>query len=119
MIISRHVDSPSALLPAFYPEAVDPYRLLIAATVGHELFSFEERLASVYCILPDTLDKHRAFVQRTFDQGVCCTLHFHPEVWAAFCLLGVSRNQINSPQGSGPYTEAPAGRDLCDHSTLE
>jgi hypothetical protein len=77
------VDDADALLPAYYDLAVDQYRLLADATTDYEDFSFEERLASFYYILLDTLGEQRAFVQETFDTWVRRRSSFRAEVRAA------------------------------------
>ncbi|WP_258096053.1 hypothetical protein [Salinibacter sp. 10B] len=65
-----YFDYADQILPTFYDLAVDQYRLLSSATDGYEDFTFEERLASFYYILLDTLGEHRAFVQDTFDSRI-------------------------------------------------
>lgn len=65
-----HFDTPEALLPAYYDLVLAQYRLLTAATEQYDDFTFEERLASFYYILLDTLGEQRAFVQATFDSRV-------------------------------------------------
>jgi AcrR family transcriptional regulator len=77
-----HFENPEALYPAVYDLAVDQYRLLSAATEGHEDFTVEERLASFYYILLDALAEHRAFVQATFDGRVRYRSSFRGEVRA-------------------------------------
>jgi hypothetical protein len=75
-----HVDTPAELYPAFYDLVVDQYRLLAAATEGYESFTFEERLASFYYILLDTLGEHRAFVRATFDTRIRSASSFRGEI---------------------------------------
>ena len=82
-----YVDAPAELYPAFYDLALDQYRLLSGATEGYESFTFEERLASFYYILLDTLDEHRSFVQATFDSAVRYDSSFRAEVRAELRTL--------------------------------
>jgi len=63
-----HVDDVEALPPMFYDLVGPQYHLLTAATTGHDDFTFEERLASFYYILLDTLGEQRAYVQATFER---------------------------------------------------
>jgi AcrR family transcriptional regulator len=77
---AAHFETPAALYPAFYDLAVDQYRLLSAATEGYESFTFEERLASFFYILLDTLAEHRGFVQATFDSAVRYDSRFRAEL---------------------------------------
>ncbi|PSQ95300.1 MAG: hypothetical protein BRD55_11585 [Bacteroidetes bacterium SW_9_63_38] len=77
---TAHFDDSAELYPAFYDLALDQYRLLSAATEGYESFTFEERLASFYYILLDTLGEHRGFVQATFDSAVRYNSAFRNEV---------------------------------------
>jgi AcrR family transcriptional regulator len=84
---AAHFDDPAALYPAFYALAVDQYRLLSSATEGYESFTFEERLASFYYILLDTLAEQRAFVQATFDTAVRYDSAFRAEVRAELRAL--------------------------------
>lgn len=79
-VYDAYFDYADAILPAFYDLAVDQYRLLSAATEGYEDFTFEERLASFYYILLDTLGEHRAFVQATFDTRIRYDSSFRGEV---------------------------------------
>ena len=78
-----YFDYADQLLPSFYDVAVDQYRLLSSATEGYEDFTFEERLASFYYILLDTLGEHRAFVQDTFDSRIRYDSSFRGEVRTA------------------------------------
>jgi len=82
-----YFDDPAELYPAFYDLALDQYRLLSDATEGYDSFTFEERLASFYYILLDTLDEHRAFVQATFDSPVRYDSSFRSEVRAELRTL--------------------------------
>jgi AcrR family transcriptional regulator len=82
-----HFDDPDALLPAYYDLAVDQYHLLTGATTDYEDFSFEERLASFYYILLDTLGEHRAFVQATFDTQIRYASSFRTDVRATLRTL--------------------------------
>jgi hypothetical protein len=66
---------------------VDQYHLLTAATEGYEGFTFEERLASFYYIVLDTLGEQRAFVQDTFDSDVRYTSSFRADVRQALRTL--------------------------------
>lgn len=79
-VYETYFDHADQILPAFYDLAVDQYRLLSAATEGYEDFTFEERLASFYYILLDTLGEHRAFVQATFDTRIRYDSSFRAEV---------------------------------------
>lgn len=79
---ATYFDDPAELYPAVYDLALDQYRLLSAATEGYESFTFEERLASFYYILLDTLGEHRGFVQATFDSPVRYDSSFRAEVRA-------------------------------------
>jgi len=78
-----YFDYADQILPSFYDVAVDQYRLLSSATEGYEDFTFEERLASFYYILLDTLGEHRAFVQDTFDSRIRYDSSFRGEVRTA------------------------------------
>ncbi|HKL88815.1 MAG TPA: hypothetical protein VJ884_07395, partial [Salinibacter sp.] len=78
-----YFDYADQILPSFYDLAVDQYRLLSSATDGYEDFTFEERLASFYYILLDTLGEHRAFVQDTFDSRIRYDSSFRGEVRTA------------------------------------
>ena len=78
-----YFDYADQILPGFYDLAVDQYRLLSSATDGYEDFTFEERLASFYYILLDTLGEHRAFVQDTFDSRIRYDSSFRGEVRTA------------------------------------
>lgn len=82
-LFETHFESTDALRPAFYDLVVDQYRLLTAATTGYDEFTFEERLASFYYILLDTLGEHREFVQETFDSRIRRRSSFRAEVRAA------------------------------------
>lgn len=84
---AAHFDDPAELYPAFYDLALDQYRLLSAATEGYESFTFEERLASFYYILLDTLGEHRGFVQATFDSAARHDSSFRAEVRAELRTL--------------------------------
>ena len=84
---AAYFDDPADLYPAFYDLALDQYRLLSGATEGYESFTFEERLASFYYILLDTLDEHRGFVQATFDSAVRYDSSFRAEVRAELRTL--------------------------------
>lgn len=66
---------------------VDQYRLLSAATEGYENFTFEERMASFYYILLDTLGEQRAFVQETFSTGIRSNSEFRGEIRGALRSL--------------------------------
>jgi len=82
-----HFDAPDDLRPAFYDLVVDQYRLLTAATEGYDDFSFEERLASFYYIVLDTLGEQRAFVQETFDSEVRSASSLRADLRAALRTL--------------------------------
>jgi len=86
-IFEAHFDAREAVFPAFYDLAVDQYRMLTDATQGYEDFTFEERLASFYYILLDTLGEQRAFVQATFDTRIRYTSAFRAEVRAVLRSL--------------------------------
>jgi AcrR family transcriptional regulator len=79
-VYDTYFDHADQILPAFYDLAVDQYRLLSAATEEYDDFTFEERLASFYYILLDTLGEHRAFVQSTFDTRIRYDSSFRGEV---------------------------------------
>ena len=79
-VYDAYFDHADQILPAFYDLAVDQYRLLSAATEGYEDFTFEERLATFYYILLDTLGEHRAFVRATFDTRIRYDSTFRHEV---------------------------------------
>lgn len=79
-VFEAHFASTEALRPAFYDLVVDQYRLLTEATTSYEEFTFEERLASFYYILLDTLGEHREFVQETFDTRIRRRSSFRAEV---------------------------------------
>lgn len=81
--LDTHFHSIDELRPAFYDLVVDQYRLLTEATTGYEEFTFEERLASFYYILLDTLGEQRTFVQETFDSRVRDRSSFRADVRAA------------------------------------
>jgi AcrR family transcriptional regulator len=68
--VRTHFDTPDELLPAYYDLVVDQYHLLTGATTDYEDFTVEERLASFYYILLDTLGEQRPFVQATFDSQI-------------------------------------------------
>lgn len=78
-----HFDSVDALLPACYELALVQYRLLRDATAEYDRFSFEERLATFFFILLDTLDEQRAFVEATFDGPIRRASDFRAQVRAA------------------------------------
>jgi hypothetical protein len=82
-----HFDDPQDLLPAYYDLVVDQYHLLTTATDGYEDFTFEERLASFYYIVLDTLGEQRAFVQATFDTEVRYASSFRTDVRATLRSL--------------------------------
>jgi len=86
-VFRAQFDSVEDLLPAYYELAVDQYRLLIDATADYESFSFEERLASFFYILLDSLGEHRCFVQDTFDHPVRSRSSFRSEVRAELRAL--------------------------------
>ena len=86
-VFYAHVDDPEALLPAYYDLVVDQYHLLTGATADYEDFTFEERLASFYYILFDTLGEQRAFVQTTFDSRIRYASSFRADVRATLCTL--------------------------------
>jgi hypothetical protein len=67
-VLHEQCSTPRDLLPAFYDLVIEQYHFLRDATEGYEQFTFEERLASFYFILLDTLGEQRAFVQDTFDR---------------------------------------------------
>ena len=69
-VFHAHFDDPETLLPAYYDLVVDQYHLLTDATMDYEDFTFEERLASFYYIVLDTLGEQRPFVQDTFDSRI-------------------------------------------------
>jgi hypothetical protein len=75
-----YFDTPDELLPAYYDLVIDQYHLLTAATEGYEDFTFEERLASFYYIVLDTLGEQRPFVQATFDTDVRYASSFRADV---------------------------------------
>ena len=79
-VFETHFDAVEDLRPAFYDLVFEQYRMLTEATTGYEDFSFEERLASFYYILLDTLGEQRAFVQATFDTRVRSRSSFRAEV---------------------------------------
>ena len=79
-VFERHFETVDELPPAFYDLTLTQYRMLTEATTGYENFSFEERLASFYYILLDTLGEQRAFVQATFDTRVRSRSLFRAEV---------------------------------------
>lgn len=79
-VFADHFDAREAIFPAFYDLAVDQYRMLTAATEGYEDFTFEERLASFYYILLDTLGEQRPFVRATFDTKIRYDSAFRTEV---------------------------------------
>ena len=79
-VFHNHFDTPEALLTAFYDLAVDQYHLLTGATADYGDFTFEERLASFYYILFDTLGEQRAFVQATFDSEIRYASSFRRDV---------------------------------------
>ena len=81
-VFEAYFDHPDELFPAFYDLAIDQYRLLSSATEGHEDFTVEERLASFYYILLDTLGEHRAFVRATFDSRIRSASPFRSRVRA-------------------------------------
>lgn len=81
-VFNEHFETTDELRPAFYDLALDQYRALTEATTGYEDFTFEERLASFYYILLDTLGEQRAFVQATFDSRVRYGSSFRTEVRA-------------------------------------
>jgi AcrR family transcriptional regulator len=82
-VFHAHFDDPDALLPAFYDLVVDQYHLLTGATTDYDEFTFEERLASFYYILLDTLGEQRAFVQATFDTEIRYASSLRSDVRAA------------------------------------
>jgi hypothetical protein len=79
-VVHAHVDDPAALLPAYYDLVVDQYHLLTGATADYDNFTFEERLASFYYIVLDTLGEQRAFVQGTFDSPIRYNSSFRADV---------------------------------------
>jgi AcrR family transcriptional regulator len=79
-VVYTHVDDPAALLPAYYDLVVDQYHLLTGATADYDNFTFEERLASFYYIVLDTLGEQRAFVQATFDSSIRYNSSFRADV---------------------------------------
>ena len=79
-VFNDHFDDPEALLPAYYDFAVDQYHLLTGATTDYDDFTFEERLASFYYILLDTLGEQRAFVRATFDSRIRYASSFRADV---------------------------------------
>ena len=86
-VFHTHFDDPDALLPAYYDLVVDQYHLLTGATTDYEDFSFEERMASFYYILLDTLGEQRAFVQATFDSRIRYASSFRADVRATLRTL--------------------------------
>ena len=86
-VFHTHFDDPETLLPAYYDLVVDQYHLLTGATADYEDFTFEERLASFYYILLDTLGEQRAFVQATFDSQIRYASSFRTDVRATLRAL--------------------------------
>jgi AcrR family transcriptional regulator len=86
-VFEKHFETREAVFPAFYDLAVEQYRLLTNATQGYDDFTFEERLASFYYILLDTLGEQRVFVQATFDTRIRYNSTFRTEVRAALRTL--------------------------------
>ena len=82
-VFVAHFDEVDALLPAVYDLALDQYHLLRHATADYERFSFEERLATFYFILLDTLGEQRAFVAATFDTSIRRSSSFRKGVQSA------------------------------------
>ena len=75
-------------LPSLFYDLVGPqYHLLAAATTGREDFTFEERLASFYYILLDTLGEQRAYVQATFETRARTRSSFRADVRAILRTL--------------------------------
>ena len=86
-VFDAHFDDPAALLPAYYNLVVDQYLLLTGATTDYDDFTFEERLASFYYIVLDTLGEQRAFVQATFDSQIRYASSFRADIRATLRTL--------------------------------
>ena len=90
--------TPRDLLPAFYSLVIDQYHFLCDATEGYDQFLFEERLASFFFIVLDTLGEQRAFVLETFDTSIRRESTFRADVRAALRDLLASDDIPNSTQ---------------------
>lgn len=96
--VHKEYTDPRELLTLTYGLVIDQYHFLCAATDGYETFSFEEKLASFYFIVLDTLGEHRPFVQETFDTSIRQRSSFRSDVRAALRDLLTSDDVPNTTQ---------------------